>query len=128
MLDINQFTPTPNYDIPDGLSGMPMWNPIMTTENFRRIVYDYMNSEARIYDYPDIFSAMSLKNSGVSELVAEGASWASFFDAGIDYINSQIKSEDYLNFSADATDLEISLDTNSPKLGFTPSITQSSRY
>lgn len=89
--------------------------------DFKKLTISYMNNEARSYGYPDIFAAMSLKNSSIPELVAEGASWTEFFDQGMDYINSKIKSEEYIG--TENSIITVKGDTTSPKVTFTPSLT-----
>lgn len=89
--------------------------------DFKKLTISYMNNEARSYGYPDIFAAMSLKNSSIPELVAEGASWTEFFDAGMTYIDYKIKSEEYIG--VEKSILTIKGDTTSPKVTFTPSLT-----
>lgn len=80
-----------------------------------------MNNEAQKYGYPDIFAAMSLKNSSVPELVAEGASWSDFFDSGMTYTDYKIKTNTYTSLSNEI--LSVKEDTTSPKVSFTPSLT-----
>lgn len=89
--------------------------------DFKKITISYMNSEAQTYGYSDIFAAMSLKNSSIPELVAEGASWTEFFDQGMDYINSKIKSEEYIG--TENSIITVKEDLTSPKVTFTPSLT-----
>lgn len=88
---------------------------------FKKTVINYMNSRASEYGYPDIFSAMSLVNSSVPELAAEGASWTEFFDSGMTYSDHKIKTNEYKNYSIFISSIE--QDANSPKLSFTPSLT-----
>lgn len=89
--------------------------------DFKKLTISYMNNEARSYGYPDIFAAMSLKNSSIPELVAEGASWTEFFDAGMSFIDYKIKSEEYIG--TENSIITIFEDTSSPKVTFTPSLT-----
>lgn len=94
--------------------------------DFKKVIITYMNEEARKYGYPDIFSAMSLKNSSIPELVAEGASWTEFFDAGMTFIDHKIKSEEYIGTVNSI--ITIKNDTESPKVTFTPSLTYPSVF
>jgi len=89
--------------------------------DFKKITIAYMNEEAEKYGYPDIFAAMSLKNSSIPELIAEGASWTEFFDAGMTFIDYEIKTENYLTF--DKSTVSIRNESLSPKVTFTPSLT-----
>jgi hypothetical protein len=89
--------------------------------DFKKITIAYMNEEAKKYGYPDIFAAMSLKNSSIPELAAEGASWTEFFDAGMTFIDYEIKTENYLTF--DKSTVSIRNESLSPKVTFTPSLT-----
>lgn len=92
--------------------------------DFKKLAIEYMNYEAQKYGYPDIFAAMSLKNSSISELIAEGASWSDFFDAGMTFIDYKIKTNSYLNY--EKTIISIKNDPISPKVIFEPSLTFSS--
>ena len=89
--------------------------------DFKKITISYMNNEAISYGYPDIFAAMSLKNSSIPELVAEGVSWTDFFDAGMTYVDYQIKSDAYIGFENSI--ISIKEDSTSPKVNFAPSLT-----
>lgn len=89
--------------------------------DFKKLTIKYMNYEAQKYGYPDIFAAMSLKNSSVPELVAEGASWSDFFDSGMTYTDYKIKTNTYTSLSNEI--LSVKEDTTSPKVSFTPSLT-----
>jgi hypothetical protein len=89
--------------------------------NFKKLTIEYMNYEAQKYGYPDIFAAMSLKNSSLPELTAEGASWSDFFDSGMTYSDYTIKTNTYTSFTNEIT--SIKEDTSSPKVSFTPSLT-----
>lgn len=89
--------------------------------DFKKITIDYMNEEAEKYGYPNIFAAMSLKLSSIPELIAEGASWTEFFDAGMTFIDYEIKTENYLTF--DKSTVSIRNESSSPKVTFTPSLT-----
>lgn len=92
--------------------------------DFKKITIEYMNQEAQEYGYPDIFAAMSLKNSSIPELAAEGASWTEFFDSGMTFVDYEIKTENYLTF--EKTTFSIKSDSISPKVTFTPSLTYGS--
>lgn len=89
--------------------------------DFKKLTINYMNDEAKKYGYPDIFAAMSLKNSSIPELVAEGASWTDFFDAGMTFIDYEIKTGGYTAFIEDI--VSVKEDPLSPKVTFTPSLT-----
>lgn len=94
---------------------------IRSPTDFRILTINYMNSEANNYGYPDIFAAMSLKNSSIPELAAEGASWTEFFDSGMTFIDYEIKSGGYTAFTQDV--YSVKENSLSPKVNFTPSLT-----
>jgi hypothetical protein len=89
--------------------------------DFKLLTISYMNEEAKKYGYPDIFAAMALKNSSIVELVAEGASWTEFFDAGMTFVDYEIKTGGYTAFTQDID--SVKEDPLSPKVTFTPSLT-----
>jgi len=88
---------------------------------FKKTVINYMNSRASEYGYPDIFSAMSLVNSSIPELEAEGLSWTEFFDSTMYYASDKIKADEYTNYTRFISSIE--QDIVSPKSSITPSLT-----
>lgn len=112
---------TPVSETTSSLLGIPPETYVGSGLDFKKLAIEYMNYEAQKYGYPDIFSAMSLKNSSVSELIAEGASWTEFFDAGMTFIDYKIKTNSYLNY--EKTIISIKNDPTSPKVIFEPSLT-----
>jgi len=127
MININEIVGGPTaidlsgFDASTGDGGLVDLNSIQSPLDFKKTVIGYMNSRASEYGYPDIFSAMSLVNSSVPELAAEGASWTEFFDSGMTYSDHKIKTNEYKNYSIFISSIE--QDADSPKLSFTPSLT-----
>jgi hypothetical protein len=54
-------------------------------------------------------------------LAAEGASWTEFFDAGMTFVDYEIKTGGYTAFTQDID--SVKEDPLSPKVTFTPSLT-----